>query len=455
MKKILICFLILSSVILAENKVKLNIDYAVFAVDSTGGLVEFYYSFSQDGFKIVKNDSSLTTEGILLLTIYNSENNRKELEKGWRFFSKYDTTNNAKTDVGLLKFTFPIGKYDCIAMLKDANSTAKSDTVRFGFEIKKPAPGKLALSDIEVASSILSNSPNKKSIFYKNSFEIVPNASTIFGLNFPVIFFYNEIYNLKDENIKANILKLDDLLLNSQNKLVYKKSKYISRKNSNIVNVGTIKVNKYPSGMYNLIVSLSDTAAHKSIASVKKVFIYNPSILDTTVSIMREDAALASNLGQMSEDELNLMLQQSKYVATQTEINQMDKILTLKGKRSYLHKFWAKKDENPETPQNETMIKYFQRVDYANKHFTNLLQKQGWKTDFGRVYITYGKPDEIERFPSSSNMKPYEIWKYNSIEGGVIFVFGDETGYGDYRLLHSTKRGELQDYNWQQRIYGN
>jgi hypothetical protein len=64
----------------------------------------------------------------------------------------------------------------------------------------------------------------------------------------------------------------------------------------------------------------------------------------------------------------------------------------------------------------------------------------------------YGEPDEIERFPSELDKKPYEIWHYNSIEGGVIFVFGDVTGFSNFELLHSTKRGELRDDNWMRKI---
>ena len=49
----------------------------------------------------------------------------------------------------------------------------------------------------------------------------------------------------------------------------------------------------------------------------------------------------------------------------------------------------------------------------------------------------------------------YEIWKYYDIEGGVIFVFGDELGFGDFRILHSTKRGEVHQVNWLETLRGN
>jgi hypothetical protein len=76
--------------------------------------------------------------------------------------------------------------------------------------------------------------------------------------------------------------------------------------------------------------------------------------------------------------------------------------------------------------------------------------REGWLTDRGRIYLVYAEPDEIERFPNSSGSKPYEIWHYNQIESGVIFVFIDRSGFGDYSLVNSTKRGEIQDDSWQQ-----
>jgi hypothetical protein len=75
--------------------------------------------------------------------------------------------------------------------------------------------------------------------------------------------------------------------------------------------------------------------------------------------------------------------------------------------------------------------------------------RDGWQTDRGRVYLLYAEPDDVQRFPSSDNGKPYEIWNYNQIESGVVFVFIDRNGFGDYQLVHSTKRGELQDESWQ------
>ena len=91
------------------------------------------------------------------------------------------------------------------------------------------------------------------------------------------------------------------------------------------------------------------------------------------------------------------------------------------------------------------------RVRIATEKYKNIARK-GWQSDMGRVYIMYGEPSEVERHPNDSGMRPYEIWKYNDIEGGVQFVFGDLTGFRNYVLLSSTKRGELQDDSWQNEL---
>ena len=70
------------------------------------------------------------------------------------------------------------------------------------------------------------------------------------------------------------------------------------------------------------------------------------------------------------------------------------------------------------------------------------------KTDRGRVVIVYGQPDDIDRHPNETEVRPYEVWSYNNIQGGVIFVFVLRNAAGDYELVHSTHRDELHDENW-------
>lgn len=94
-------------------------------------------------------------------------------------------------------------------------------------------------------------------------------------------------------------------------------------------------------------------------------------------------------------------------------------------------KFWAARDPDPSSLENEALEEYLRRVRYVAKAFSNV--EPGWRTDRGRVYIRNGPPDRIERATDSRYQGEYEIWRYFST--GRVYVFYDMFGLGDYRLV--------------------
>ncbi len=90
---------------------------------------------------------------------------------------------------------------------------------------------------------------------------------------------------------------------------------------------------------------------------------------------------------------------------------------------------------------------YLARVSYVNANFA-AMNREGYRTDRGRVYIMYGVPDEVERHPNETDMRPYEVWFYHSIQGGVEFDFVQKSVGGEYELVNSTHRNELHNSGW-------
>ena len=58
---------------------------------------------------------------------------------------------------------------------------------------------------------------------------------------------------------------------------------------------------------------------------------------------------------------------------------------------AFIEQFWLRRNPSPDSPENEFREEHYRRIAYANEHFA--AGKPGWKTDRGRVYIEYGKPD--------------------------------------------------------------
>lgn len=103
-------------------------------------------------------------------------------------------------------------------------------------------------------------------------------------------------------------------------------------------------------------------------------------------------------------------------------------------KEKWFDNYWGSRDPTPETDKNELMDEFYERVEFANYYFTiNALDKDGWDTDRGKVYVKYGQPTSVDRHVQELNVPPYEIWFYATIDRR--YVFEDQSGFGDYTLV--------------------
>jgi len=125
------------------------------------------------------------------------------------------------------------------------------------------------------------------------------------------------------------------------------------------------------------------------------------------------------------------MMDLLSYIGTKDQLEPL-KEAPEEERRAAWEEFWAQIDPTPETSRNEVQDEFFERVAYANKHFGEMLG-EGWQTDRGRIYITEGPPDSIESHPMDMSGNPWEAWYYN--RRGIIFIFVDRSGFGEYVLV--------------------
>jgi GWxTD domain-containing protein len=445
---ILLCFFSSYSFSQIDNRL-IEFDYAQFGYDSVSNYVEFYYSFNQSILTIMKNDTANFVSATLSIQIEDTSSHKKLVDKTWRVSHEVDTSNILNSLVGVIGFLIPEGNYKVFVTGTDSAS-GKSRIMEESLAVITYIGESVGISDIQLASKIVQDSPNKNSVFYKNSLEIIPIPTSVFGEGLPVVFFYCELYNLIKDKTK-NILKFNYRVYDSHGNIVRNKEKFITKAIDSRVELGSVIVNNLPTDSYTLVVTLVDTSNNKGASSAKKFYIFNPSVLKTDTVVDKSNISLASEFGSMSEEELDDLFNKSKYLASASETDRYEDIGTVEGKREFLYNFWKSRDNDPSTPRNDFYLQYMKRVATASQRFT-AMSRPGWKSDRGRVYLTYGEPSEIERFPNQIDSKPYEIWHYNELEGGVIFVFADITGFSSYQLVHSTLRGELRDDEWQRRI---
>jgi len=136
------------------------------------------------------------------------------------------------------------------------------------------------------------------------------------------------------------------------------------------------------------------------------------------------------------------------YIITDEERSAFKRLQTDEEREQFIEQFWLRRDPTPDTLENEFKEEHYRRIAYANEHYASGIP--GWKTDRGRIYITFGPPDEIESHPSGGTYErppeegggttstfPFEQWRYRYIEdlgNNIIIEFVDPTMSGEYRM---------------------
>lgn len=420
-----------------------NVDYACFRYDDEQLYVEIYYDIPRNQLQFELEDSvrvaRFDIEGAIfkedsLIHTYQWTGQSVLADSARRNDLLFTTTN----------FLLPPGHYRYVTTLHEP-ATGKAGKQTFTLDLSSIDTDSLTVSDIELAYAI--SLDTSQTAFTKNQYRVIPNASRIYSLQTPVLYFYAEIYNLSEQPdsnyaVEYTILNSDGSVYRSYPEKVRKKP------GTSLVEVGAVNVVTFPRGTYELQLKVHDAGDGAMATARKKFFVYReeaapPPVAERPAGVSH---ALYTQLQDAPLKQLNEEFDSAAFMASEEE-RQLFRTLDLEAKRTFMMQFWAKRDFDPQTARNEARQQHVARMHYANQHFGGV--KKGWKSDRGRVLLEYGEPDEIERHPSSGDVRPYEIWRYFDIEGGVLFVFVDRTGLSDLELVHSDARGEIYDPDWE------
>src|ERR1700683_3881163 len=148
------------------------------------------------------------------------------------------------------------------------------------------------------------------------------------------------------------------------------------------------------------------------------------------------------------------------YIITDEERSAFKRLQTDDEREQFIENFWLRRDPTPDTVENEFKEEHYRRIAYANEHFASGIP--GWKADRGRIYITFGPPDEIDSHPSGGTYErppeegggetstfPFEQWRYRYIEDigqEVIVEFVDTCMCGDFHMTMDRSEKDALKY---------
>ncbi len=177
----------------------------------------------------------------------------------------------------------------------------------------------------------------------------------------------------------------------------------------------------------------------------------------TEKQIKKKEAALKKELETPWKKWLN---EDVVYIITDEERKAFKQLNTDEEREQFVEQFWLRRDPTPDTVENEFKEEHYRRIAYANERYAS--GAPGWKMDRGRIYITFGPPDEIDEHPSGGTYNrptaegggetttfPFEDWRYRYIEGignDIMIEFVDTTMTGEYHMTMDPSEKDALTY---------
>ncbi len=417
MSKIFLVFL-LPAALLAQNRPGIgdelvqqafHIDYAAFVDSLSNDIhIEVYY-------KVFSSTLTYEKRGDRFMGSYEVDlvinRKRKQVTGASRdgdlFADDYKTTLSAEDFViNMVSFDLPPADYELVGKLTDRFS-GDEQKVKMDMKLKKFGLKIPSLSGIEFVRE--ARMANGKSRFQKDGMTIIPSVSRMFGYDEPEMIVYYQIYNQSD--FGGDYLAIYDI--SKDDKSAMTDTSLFTSRGGVTGRLERFNVESLLPGKYELSIQIS-SPGNKLNISTDGGFIIEWSAL-----------AIVKNNYKTAVDQL-------RYIASK---EQRDALLKASEEQhlKLWQDFWKSVDPSPATPENELRDEYYKRIRYADLNF-GIFGRDGWKTDMGMVYITYGPPDEIDRHPFDIDRKPFQIWYYYNEK--LRFIFVDYSGYGEYELQY-------------------
>jgi GWxTD domain-containing protein len=106
--------------------------------------------------------------------------------------------------------------------------------------------------------------------------------------------------------------------------------------------------------------------------------------------------------------------QEVNYIIDSNERKQFLSLATDAERESFIASFWKVRNPDADSSTNSYKEEHYRRLAYANEHFGSIARQDGWRTDQGHMYIVLGAPKQVVSYPAARNVRPIEIWFYQS-----------------------------------------
>ncbi|MFM2136816.1 MAG: hypothetical protein RL021_2216 [Bacteroidota bacterium] len=345
------------------------------------------------------------------------------------------------------------GNYTVELSITDKHSDEQGFNVKQEISIRFP-DNTVSISDIELLEKY---SPAKsESKYAKSGYEVYPFVLGFYPQEVNRLLFYTEIY--RTDRFAGGDVLVRYMISNHESKQLVNEL-VVNRKQSAasvIPLLAELPIDQLASGNYQLTVEVrskeNKLLAYRQCFFQRINIMRQPTRLEEIALVDANNtfAALYTNRDTVAEY-ISSLFPIFSQLEGQIAENQL-RIGDLNSLQQFFYYFWSKR--NPTDPQS-AWNSYRLEVLKVNAAYSTLNRK-GYETERGRVYLKYGPPNTIVKEIQDPESYPYEIWHYYRVnnQSNRRFVFySTDLASNAFRLLHSDVRGEIQDPNWELKLH--
>ncbi len=450
MKKIFLLSFLFISISYSTRALDASLTYATFNAPNQQPYIEIYLHVLGQSLAQEVSTDSLFSSKVEVFILFKQNDKIIKYDK----YLLNSPIDEKPIDIyDLKRYGLENGDYDLEITVKDSNDESKKRVFKTPITINYE-DNTLMQSDIQLLGTIKQDESNIAAV--KNGYYMEALPFNFYHKKISELIFYNELYN-------ADITIGDDFLVryfiekvngNGKTETMMIANKKKKPESINVF-LHKLDIKKLPSGNYNLAVEIRNRAG-ELLSNKKLAFQRSNPYLDLEIAkTVPLDDEFVSNL---SQEELRYSLKAIAPLVKNSEVEVLNYLISnkdsLRPQRRYLFTFWA--IESPINPKiaYEQYMKVAKAVDATYKSGFGY----GFETDRGYTFMRYGKPNDVRKVDNDPSAPPYEMWVYENFprtgQNRVKFIFYNPTlSPGDFRFLHSTARGEVNNPQWEVELY--
>jgi GWxTD domain-containing protein len=134
------------------------------------------------------------------------------------------------------------------------------------------------------------------------------------------------------------------------------------------------------------------------------------------------------------------------YLITRTEREAFAKLGTDAERERFISRFWEIRNPRPWSPENSFREEFYRRVAWVNSFYGKDAGTEGWRTDRGKTYILFGRPQTSMSYHGNQELYATELWFYSNpglpeLPPFFYVLFYERDGVGGYRMYNPAAEG--------------